>query len=147
VELVRPRHGDDLAVRDAAGLRGAGGPVTAGLATAIPVEGGYYQWVKRAWGNFAGYEEGMLNWVDSWVDMALYPVLFSSYLGFIWSKANPGADVFGQVAIPGVGLFQVDMYWVLGVVCVVFLITALNIFGAKVVGDTSTSRSRWNCRP
>ena len=111
---------------------------TAELATAIPVEGGYYQWVKRAWGNFAGYQEGMINWVDSWVDMALYPVLFSSYLGFIWARANPGAYVFGQFSIPGVGLFQVDLYWVLGVVCVVFLITALNIFGAKVVGDTST---------
>lgn len=111
---------------------------TAELSTAIPVEGGYYQWVKRAWGKFAGFEEGMLQWVDSWVDMALYPVLFSSYLGFIWSKANPGAYVFTQFSIPGVGLFQVDLYWVLGIICVVFLITALNILGAKAVGDTST---------
>jgi amino acid transporter len=111
---------------------------TAELSTAIPVEGGYYQWVKRAWGNFAGYQEGMLQWVDSWVDMALYPVLFSSYLGQMWGRANPGADVFFQFSLPHVGEFQVDMYWVLGVVCVVFLITALNILGAKVVGDTST---------
>jgi len=111
---------------------------TAELSTAIPIEGGFYQWVKRAWGDFAGYQEGMINWVDSWVDMALYPVLFSSYLGQIWSKANPGADVFYQLNIPGIGLFQVDMYWVLGIVCVVFFITALNILGAKAVGDTST---------
>jgi amino acid transporter len=111
---------------------------TAELSTAIPVEGGFYQWVKRAWGNFAGFQEGMINWVDSWVDMALYPVLFSSYLGQIWSRANPGADVFYQFKVPHIGLFQVDMYWVLGIVCVVVAITALNILGAKAVGDTST---------
>jgi amino acid transporter len=118
---------------------------TAELSTAIPVEGGFYQWVKRAWGNFGGYQEGVLQWVDSWVDMALYPVLFSSYLGQIWSKANPGADVFYQFKVPGVGNFQVDMYWVLGIVCVVVLITAINILGAKVVWGTPPPCSRCWC--
>src|SRR5271154_2956112 len=32
--------------------------LTAELSTAIPDEGGYYQWVKRAFGNFWGFQEG-----------------------------------------------------------------------------------------
>jgi amino acid transporter len=114
---------------------------TSELATAIPTEGGYYQWVKRAFGSFWGFQEGMISWVNSWVDMALYPVLFSSYLAEKWAPANQagtkGAVVLGQFTIPRVGTFTIDLYWVIGVVVVVFGLTALNIIGAKVVGDSS----------
>src|SRR5256884_207061 len=52
------------------------------LASMLPVEGGYYQWVKRAFGRFWGFWNGWLSWVYSLLDMAIYPVLFIQYLRF-----------------------------------------------------------------
>jgi len=52
------------------------------LASMLPVEGGYYQWVKRAFGRFAGFTNGWLSWMYSLIDMAIYPVLFLQYLQF-----------------------------------------------------------------
>jgi hypothetical protein len=45
------------------------------LASMLPVEGGYYQWVKRAFGDGWGFWNGWLSWVYSVLDMAIYPVL------------------------------------------------------------------------
>jgi len=52
------------------------------LASMLPAEGGYYQWVKRAFGRFAGFTNGWLSWMYSLIDMAIYPVLFLQYLQF-----------------------------------------------------------------
>src|SRR3989442_5930975 len=52
------------------------------LASMLPVEGGYYQWVKRAFGRFWGFWNGWLSWTYSLLDMAIYPVLFIQYLRF-----------------------------------------------------------------
>ena len=49
------------------------------LASMLPAEGGYYQWVKRAFGRFAGFLNGWLSWMYSALDMAIYPVLFIQY--------------------------------------------------------------------
>ena len=54
--------------------------MNAELGSAIPVEGGYYYWVKAAMGSFAGFVEGMSSWLTSFLDTALYPVLFVDYL-------------------------------------------------------------------
>ena len=50
------------------------------LASAIPEEGGYYAWVKRALGPFWGFVEGWLSLCASFFDMAIYPTLFLTYL-------------------------------------------------------------------
>jgi amino acid transporter len=50
------------------------------LASMLPVEGGYYQWVKRAFGPFWGFWNGWLSWAYSLLDMAIYPVLLLQYL-------------------------------------------------------------------
>jgi amino acid transporter len=55
------------------------------LAAAVPAEGGFYIWVKRALGPFWGYQESWLSLSASIFDMALYPSLFVLYLG----KFNP----------------------------------------------------------
>jgi amino acid transporter len=55
------------------------------LASAIPAEGGFYIWVRRALGPFWGYQEGWLSLAASVFDMAIYPAFFVSYLG----KFNP----------------------------------------------------------
>lgn len=52
------------------------------LASMLPAEGGYYQWVKRAFGRFWGFWNGWLSWTYSLIDMAIYPVLFQQYLHF-----------------------------------------------------------------
>jgi len=51
------------------------------LASAIPADGGFYIWVRRALGPFWGYQEGWLSLAASIFDMALYPAIFALYLG------------------------------------------------------------------
>lgn len=51
------------------------------LASAIPAEGGFYVWVRRALGPFWGYQESWLSLSASIFDMALYPAIFVLYLG------------------------------------------------------------------
>src|SRR5437588_2295486 len=88
------------------------------LASMLPVEGGYYQWVKRAFGRFWGFWNGWLSWVYSLIDMAIYPVLFLQYLRFF---------------LPGLGRFEA---WVVAL-AVIWGATWLNLRGTRVVGTAS----------
>ena len=54
--------------------------VAAELTTAIPVEGGFYRWVRASHGNFWGFLAGWWNWSASWLLGASYAVLFTDYL-------------------------------------------------------------------
>jgi amino acid transporter len=87
------------------------------LASAIPAEGGFYIWVKRALGPFWGYQESWLSLSASIFDMALYPSLFVLYLG----KFNPSLTA-------GWG----DFAWSLAVVALCCL---WNLLGAPTVGE------------
>ncbi len=89
------------------------------LASALPAEGGYYAWVRRAMGNFWGFQEAWLSLVASIFDMAIYPTLFVAYLTrmFPWFQENHRG-----IAVA------------LGVV---IACAALNIMGVKVVSTTS----------
>lgn len=95
--------------------------MVAELATAMPIEGGYYHWVKIALGPFWGFCEGWWSWVTSWVDMAIYPVLFVEYTAYFFP------DVFGDNQLAR---------WLLGA-SMIWFFTFVNIRGAKVVGDSS----------
>jgi len=89
------------------------------LSSALPFEGGYYAWVRRAMGNFWGFQEAWLSLVASIFDMAIYPTLFVLYLNrlFPWfAEGHRGVMV------------------ALGVVV---LCALLNIAGVKVVSTTS----------
>jgi amino acid transporter len=94
--------------------------MTAELATAIPVEGGYYYWVKRSVGPFWGFQEGWWSWLTTFVDMAIYPVLFVDYSAYYFK-------IFSTSGIAR---------WLLGF-AVIWVFTLLNIRGAKVIGDSS----------
>jgi amino acid transporter len=89
------------------------------LASAIPAEGGFYIWVRRALGPFWGYQEAWLSLSASVFDMALYPAIFVLYLG----KFSPGLtqDWRGYA-------------WSLAVVV---LCCAWNLRGAPAVGEDS----------
>lgn len=89
------------------------------LAAAIPAEGGFYVWVRRALGDFWGFQEAWLSLAASAFDMAAYPVIFVLSLGQIWPTAlhNPW-----RVLIPAMVILS----------CV-----AWNMLGAKAVGEGS----------
>ncbi len=57
------------------------------LNSMMPVEGGYYQWVKRAMGLRFAWYEGWWTWLYTFADLAIYPVLFVEYLGFFFPAA------------------------------------------------------------
>ena len=88
------------------------------LASMLPVEGGYYRWVRRAFNRFWGYWNGWLSWVYSLIDMAIYPVLFLQYLRFF---------------APGLGRFDA---WLLAL-ALIWGATWLNLRGTRVVGTAS----------
>jgi amino acid transporter len=89
------------------------------LSSALPFEGGYYAWVRRAMGNFWGFQEGWLSLTASIFDMAIYPTLFVAYLTrlFPWFSINYRGVMVGLAVV---------------IACAV-----LNIAGVKVVSTTS----------
>jgi amino acid transporter len=93
------------------------------LASAIPAEGGFYIWVRRAMGPFWGYQESWLSLTASIFDMALYPSIFVLYLG----KFMPALTVGWR-----------GYAWTLAVVIICSL---WNLRGASAVGTGSV----WLC--
>jgi amino acid transporter len=89
------------------------------LASAVPEEGGYYCWVRRALGRFWGFQEAWLSMAASVFDMALYPVIVVLYLG----RIEPAWTADGR-----------ETWWALAVVV---LCAAWNLKGAKAVGQGS----------
>jgi amino acid transporter len=89
------------------------------LSSALPCEGGYYAWVRRAMGDFWGFQEAWLSLVASIFDMAIYPTLFVAYLTrlFPWFSEGHRGVMVGLAVV---------------VVC-----TLLNIAGVRVVSTTS----------
>ena len=69
------------------------------LNSMMPVTGGYYKWVKYALGNRWGFYEGWWTWLYTFVDLALYPVLFVLYAGFFFPQANDHKLLIGFVFI------------------------------------------------
>ncbi len=89
------------------------------LASTLPQEGGYYCWVRRALGGFWGFQEAWLSMAASVFDMAIYPVIFVTYLG----RIAPAWTANGRGTL-----------WALGVVA---LCAAWNLRGARAVGEGS----------
>jgi amino acid transporter len=91
------------------------------LASALPAEGGYYVWVRRALGPFWGFQEAWLSLAASVFDMAIYPVIFVLYL----SRVAPSLTTGPRATL-----------WALAVV---LLCTAWNLRGANSVGHGSVA--------
>src|SRR5206468_7366541 len=69
------------------------------LSSALPFEGGYYAWVRRAMGNFWGFQEAWLSLVASIFDMAIYPTLFVLYLSRLWPALGAFSSLLGGLLI------------------------------------------------
>ena len=92
------------------------------LAGAMPDEGGYVTWVRRAFGPFWSFQVGWWSWIDSFVDVAVYPALFVEYVRF-WA--------------PAMGPLE---RWLLAVLFIVIL-TTLNVLGVKPTGQAAVALS------
>src|SRR5437899_2908872 len=91
------------------------------LSAAIPEDGGYYVWVRRALGPFWGFQEAWLSLAASIFDMAIYPTLFVLYLGRLlpeWASGGRGIAI-------GAGVVVACAVW--------------NIAGARAVGEGSVA--------
>jgi amino acid transporter len=60
------------------------------LSSALPQEGGYYVWVRRAMGDFWGFQEAWLSLAASVFDLAIYPALFVLYLARLYPWVGTG---------------------------------------------------------
>lgn len=92
--------------------------LVAELASMLPEEGGYYRWVRRAFGPFWAFQNGWITWCYSLVDMAIYPVLFNQYLAYFF----PGLSGSTQ--------------WMISL-AVIWGATFINLRGAARVGQVS----------
>ena len=88
------------------------------MTSMMPVEGGYYHWVKQAFGQFAGFMAGWMNWVVSWVDVSIYPVLAASYISYFIPFLRED-HALGTIVIPS-WVFQ----WLIALI-LIWVITAL----------------------
>lgn len=91
--------------------------MAAELTALLPLEGGFYFWVKEALGPFAGFAEAYLTILYTAVDAAIYPVLFVTYISSVFS-----VSAIAQVAL------AIALVWSCGL---------LNVMGVRPVGYTS----------
>jgi amino acid transporter len=94
--------------------------VAAELTTAIPVEGGFYRWVRAAFGDFWGFLAGWWNWSASFLLVAAYAVLTTDYLSFYF---------------PAIAGWKHHLVSVL----IIAVIAWINVRGIQMVGAVSTA--------
>ncbi|MBS1662470.1 MAG: APC family permease [Bacteroidetes bacterium] len=91
------------------------------LNSLMPVEGGYYQWVKRALGIRWAFYEGWWTWLYTFCDLAIYPVLFVTYAAFFFPA--------------------IDHYKIPVCLAIIWSSAFLNILGILPVGRVSVALS------
>lgn len=91
------------------------------LASALPEEGGFYVWVRRAMGPFWGYQEAWLSLAASIFDMAIYPTIFVLYL----ERLFPGWTAGWRGTAWELALIAACCVW--------------NLCGAPIVGEGSSA--------
>jgi amino acid transporter len=60
------------------------------MASRFPVEGGYYRWVRRLFGDFWGFQAGWCAWVGAFCDGAIYVVFAAEYFEAFLVALLPG---------------------------------------------------------
>jgi len=93
--------------------------VAAELTTAMPVQGGFYRWVRAAFGAFWGFLAGWWNWTASFLLGSAYAVLFADYLGFYFPQLTGRNHYLVAAAL-------------------IAAITYINVRGIQMVGRIST---------
>lgn len=89
---------------------------TAEMASAMPVQGGFYRWTRAAFGHFWGFQCGWWNWTGTFLMCAAYGVMMADYvaqLGLAGSRGLHWGIAFAFLA----------------------LVAYLNIRGIRLVGN------------
>jgi len=94
--------------------------VAAELTTAMPVQGGFYRWVRAAFGDFWGFLAGWWNWSASFLLGGAYAVLFTDYLGFYFPQITGWKHYLVSIAL-------------------VAIIAWINVRGIQMVGQFATA--------
>lgn len=100
------------------------------MTSMMPAEGGFYHWVKQAFGPFAGFIVAWMNLLTSWLDVSIYPVLAMTYLGYYFPVFRDGITI-GSLELSG-DILQ----WIMALV-LIWLIVLLQIRGARLTGLTT----------
>ena len=98
--------------------------VVAELTTAMPVQGGFYRWVRAGYGDFWGFLAGWWNWSASFLLGGAYAVLFTDYLATYF----PALHGWRHYAVSLVFLAVIIYVNVRGINMVGKVSTALEIF-------------------
>jgi amino acid transporter len=69
------------------------------LSARYPLEGGYYRWVRLAFGDFVGYLSAWLVWASMFATNAAFAVLFGNYLRYFIPDLSPGAHLAVAAAV------------------------------------------------
>lgn len=113
------------------------------LNSMMPCNGGYYAWVKRALGLRFAFYEGWWTWLYTFVDLAIYPVLFVTYAQYFWPDAVHykipiclaiiwGGAYLNIRGVSPVGKFSVFLYAFVTLPFIALLATAVSHGGLKV---------------
>jgi amino acid transporter len=94
--------------------------VAAELNTAMPVQGGFYRWVRAGYGDFWGFLVGWWNWTASFLLGSAYAVLFADY---------------GKAYFPSIT--HTEHFAIC--VALIAVITYVNVRGISLVGKISTA--------
>jgi amino acid transporter len=93
--------------------------VSAELTTAMPVEGGFYRWVRAGFGDLWGFLAGWWNWSASFLLGSVYAVQFADYLGYYFPELTGWR------------------HWIVSL-AIVAVITYINVRGIEMVGKFAT---------
>ena len=94
--------------------------VAAELTTAMPVQGGFYRWVRAGFGDFWGFLAGWWNWTASFLLGGAYAVLFTDYLSIYFPQITGWKHYLVSVGM-------------------IALIAWVNVRGIQMVGKVSAA--------
>jgi amino acid transporter len=75
------------------------------LTARYPVEGGYYRWVRRAFGDTLGFTAGWLMWLTMFATTASFAVMFSNYLRYFVPALSFGGQFIVSAAVVWLAVF------------------------------------------
>ena len=118
--------------------------VAAELTTAIPVEGGFYRWVRAAFGDFWGFQAGWWNWSASFLLAAAYAVLATDYLSLSFPAiVGWKHHLVSMLIIAVIGWINVRGIQMVGMVSTVMSVFVLLVVAALC----AVAATRWQHNP
>lgn len=118
--------------------------VAAELTTAMPVQGGFYRWVRAAYGDFWGFLAGWWNWTASFLLGSAYAVLFADYL----AAYSPHIHRWQHYGISVALIAFIAYVNVRGILPVGRLATFLEIFALlPILAMTAIGLTHWHANP